>query len=243
MNKKKFILIGIIFCMTGCNINYNLEIVDDEYKENISAVETDSTKWNSSQSSLPMKDLLDVYLKKPIPISNQEPLRPESDEISEGITYYDKKDLSNDEKIGIRLEGTFNKETYSNSRAVLYGYNRFLIGTLNGNIVLSTGEKVKIFEQYKDLEEITVKIKTNHVVVKNNADEVDGETYIWHLTKDNALNKSIYFEFNKQEKVSNYDNEIGKLIFKIVIVIAVVAVVIGIFILWLKIKQKRVNKL
>ena len=230
MKIKLLILIGIIFCMSGCDINYNLEIVDDKYTENVSVIETDSSNWDKGPS-LPSKDLLDVYMKKPIPLSSNDPLKPESDEPIEGIAYYDKKDLSNENQIGINLSGEFDKEKYNSSRLVAYAYNRFLIGTVNGNIVLSTGEKAKIFEQYKLLNKLTIKIKTNHVVVKNNADEVDGQTYIWNVTQDNYKNKPIYLEMSKEKKVSNYDNVIGKTIMKVVLIVGIVILVIGLIFL------------
>ena len=46
--KKKIILLSAIFILTGCDINYNLVIDEQNFKESITIVEEEPTKWNSS---------------------------------------------------------------------------------------------------------------------------------------------------------------------------------------------------
>ncbi|MCI8567956.1 MAG: hypothetical protein HFG48_01400, partial [Bacilli bacterium] len=82
----------------------------------------------------------------------------------------------------------------------------------NNNIIISTSSKNKCFDMYKNLDSITVKLKTNHKVVNSTADEVDLHTYIWKLTRENSNDKPLQITLKRNEYVFNYDNRLVKLV-------------------------------
>lgn len=244
MKKIKYLFVLILpFILCGCNAEYNLEIVDDEYKEELNVTASEDNSTNLIAYDMSIKQYNDFYLEKPIPASMNITIFSEDNKEAEGVKYYQKEDLTTEDITGIKFKNTFTKEEYEKSRIVNESYNRFLIGTIDGNVVLSTGEVFKYFKEVPILDTVTVNIKTNHKVIKNNADEVKDNVYTWYITKDNYENKPIEFQFSKEEKVSNYDNVIGKTILKVVIIIISIILVLGLAALFIFVKHKRSNKL
>lgn len=244
MKKTKYLFLLVLpFILCGCNAEYNLEIVDDNYKEELKVTAEEDSNTNLIAYDMSIKQYNDFYIKKPIPASIDATIFSEDNTKADGVIYYEKEDLTIDDITGIKFKNTFTKEGYEKSRIVNESYNRFLIGTIDGNVILSTGEVFKFFKEVPILDTVTVNIKTNHKVIKTNADEVNDNVYTWYITKDNYENKPIEFQFSKEEKVTNYDNVIGKTIFKVVIVILGILLVVGLIALFIFIKHKRSNKL
>lgn len=244
MKKFKYLFVMILpFVLCGCNAEYNLEIVNDEYKEELSVTASEDSSTNLIAYDMSIEDYNDYNLSKPTPTSVEEGAFSEDNTKSDYVTYYEKEDLTTEDITGIKFKHAFTKDEYENSKIVNDSYNRFLIGTIDGNIIISTGEVFKYFKEVPILDTVTVNIKTNHKVIKNNADEVKDNVYKWYITKDNYENKPIEFQFSKEETVSNYDNVIGKTILKIVIIIISIVLVLGLIALFIFVKHKRSNKL
>lgn len=244
MNKFKYLIICILpFVLCGCNAEYNLEIIDDQYKEELSVTADEDSNTSLIAYDTTIKEYNDYYLQKPIPVSIEASIFSEDNAKSKYVTYYEKEDLTKNNITGIKFKHTFDKSGYEESRIVNESYNRFLIGTIDGNVILSTGEVFKYFKEVPILDKVTVKIKTNHKVVKNNADEVKDGVYIWYITKDNFENKPIDFEFSKDEIIKSSDNEMTKAITVIMIVIGILLALVVLVTLFIYIKQKRANKL
>lgn len=243
MKIKLIVLFSIIFLVSGCDITYNLEINNQEFKENINIIEKDKSKWNSNISSVTAQEFYDIYKNKPIPISENAPVMPESDDKLENVNYYNSNDLTNDNQLGLEYDYTLTQSEFNESYFVHYAYNRFLVGTVNGNIIISTGEKFKLFEQFNNLENVTVNITTNHKVVDDNADEVNGNTYTWHITEGNADDKSIYLELTKEEYIDGTGEHSSSVIMIIVVVILAIAGIGALIYLYLKRKHQKSNEL
>ena len=84
-----------------------------------------------------------------------------------------------------------------------------------------------------NIDEIQIKIKTNHKVLSHNADLIEGDTYIWKITDENSNNKSIQIRFSKDQK----KNILGLIILGITVIIAIIIL----FVLW--IQRKKNNKI
>lgn len=239
MEKKLILLVISIFLVSGCEAEYNLEIKGDDYIEstsvNAGSQEVISENFTSS-------NIYDFYKDKPIPLFNDDAILDESNEKMNGVAYYDKTNSNDGDNINMQLEGNFQSSTIDKSNLINFAYNRFLKATIDGNVVLSTGENFKIFEQFPNLDKVTIRIKTDNNVVKNNADEIEKNTYIWHVNRDNYSDKAIYLEFNKPEENENDDFSI---VFNpiILIVVLIIVVVIGLIALFVFIKNKKNNKL
>ena len=238
--KKKLILLAIsVFLVSGCEAEYNLEIKGDDYIEstsvNAGSQEVISDNFTSS-------NIYDFYKDKSIPLFNDDTILDESNEKLNGIAYYDKTNSNDGNNINMQFKGQFQSSTIENSNLINFAYNRFLKATIDGNVVLSTGENFKIFEQFPNLDKVTIRIKTDNNVVKNNADEIEKDTYIWHVNRNNYSDKAIYLEFNKPDENENdgFSIVFNPIILIIVLIIIIVIVLIALFIF---IKNKKNNKL
>ena len=241
MRKKILILLGFVFLTSGCTINYDLSIMDGNYTEKIDSIETNSTYFETNDEGvIPANELKKFYLKQPIPLSESTPMLDDGMGTENDAAYYHVEDISNDSRVGLRFNGYFRSVDLAESRMIDYGYNRFLKATVNDNVILSTGEKLKIFEEYSNLDSVVIKIKTNHKVIKENADKINKNTYIWNVDRNNYSDKSIYFEF---EAEGPKEGELGSSIWiwlLIIIVFLVVAIFIGLRIYK---KHKKSNKI
>lgn len=228
MRKKIFMLLLLLFMTTGCSIDYELSIKDGKYEEKINSIETNQIYFdNNNDNVVPARELKDFYLKQPIPLSKSTTVLDDGMGKLENANYYSVSDISNDKQIGLHFNGTFDSKSYSNSSMINYGYNRFLKATMNGNTILSTGEKLKLFEQYSNLENVNVKITTDYNVVKHNADKVDGNTYIWKVNQKNYKDKSIYFEFNSSvDEESSFSGWLWIILFSIILIGLLIALII-----------------
>ena len=108
--KKSIILVLAILILTGCDINYNLEINDKKFKETITIVETNSTKWNDQiieNSNETYKDKIDQIIDNPIYVEKNADVSPYEDTpIISGIKYYQQEKI-NTKKIKKALTNNF----------------------------------------------------------------------------------------------------------------------------------------
>ena len=244
MYKKIILLLVGIFLLTGCDAEYNLTINDNSYKEDVTIEETNSAYWYNGNDSA--TSMLSYGLNTPFPLDSDSPILSESNEKLNGIDYYNVKDISNDNRVGIRFDGSFDGESFKQSNMIVSNYNRYLKATLDGNVVLSTGELLTAFENYSNLNTVTINIKTNNKVVKNNADEVNGDTYTWVVNRENYNNKSIYFEFkesNKSDTEKQQMSDIQKTLLFLGIIIGAVVLVVVVILLFVYAKNRHNNRL
>lgn len=241
--KKKFlILISIVFLISGCDITYNLDIYNGKFSENIKIIENDKSKWNSNVSTTTAQELYNSYKAKPIPISSYSPMIPGTNEKLNDVLYYNVNDLTNQKRIGMEYNYDMTQSQFNDSYFVRYAYNRFLVATIKDNITISTGEKLKLFEQYNNLENVTINITTNHKVIKHNADKVDGDTYIWKVNRENADDKSLYFEVDEDAVAESESSDWLKVIGTIIIVMIIILVVGYFGYLYLKRRHQKSNE-
>lgn len=244
MYKKILLFIYVcicLFCLTGCDATYNLTIDGNSYQESTAIVENNSAYWESGD--YPSKSLLEYGLEHPFALDSETPIFSETNDKISGLDYYNVENLSDNNSVGIRFDGTFDSDSFERSNMVVSNYNRFVKATIDGNVVLSTGERLKSFDQYINLNRVIINIKTNNKVVKHNADEVNGNTYTWTIDRNNYIDKSVYFEF-EQPKESGGDGAssfiFNPIILIIILVIIIVACIIALFIF---IKNRKNNRL
>lgn len=234
--KKKIIFLAIIlFILTGCEINYTLNIDKDNLIETTTAI--GNPEGENEDFELSSQTLYDEYINKPIPTFNDVIIQAESNEKLKGITYYQTKDLSDNTNLGIEYSGVFNFDTITNSTIINYVYPDFSVKLKDDNLVLETGNRFKLFEQYPNLEKVTINIKTNKKVIFNNADKIKNHTYTWIITEDNYLNKPIKLTL-RQDK-----NLLSEFQIEALIALGTIIFIITIIILFIKYKQSVKNQI
>lgn len=229
MKSKCLILVFLIFMMCGCTAEVNLDISDNKIKESV-----DITFY---QNALYPKDIIKSSFRNYIPVYAKNLIVDTMpDEPLEGIDYYTKKetDLGNGYKFNYSYD--FNINEYKEARTVKDGFRSYNI-TFNQDdhtISLFAEGTLLYFNEYPELEEVKINIKTDYLVKENNADNVKDNTYTWVFKKDDV--KSINMLIDTSDVVKNVDNTN-------IIIIAYILIVIGFIFLLLLLKNKRNNKI
>lgn len=175
---KYFILVGLLFVLCGCSAEYNLNI-------------TENTKFNEHIviNASSQEDLLQLNnFNWDVPLDYQN-----TNEAYEA-SGYNKNEIYNVVKNGnsVVFDGSFNKSTILNSKAIHDSVDYFNFTKYNGNYVITTSDNFKIFNRY-NLEYLVINISLPNEVINSNADSVNGNVYTWKFSKDNK--KSIYLEY------------------------------------------------
>jgi len=255
MKKKILFLIVVAFLFTGCSVEYNIEIQDNQITVNGELLETDELNWDQpvvennheeidfnmdpnlcsdgscgildgepDTSSLTFRELVDLKTKNPE--SKIEGL--------EKISDIGKLGISTNKKISYK-----NRDSFKEMPGISTCYKHFSVveNPNKDGVILSTSNKNICFETYDILEDITVRLRTNHEVESHNADEVvDGE-YIWKINKNNYNNKSIQMNLlNKTHKKTDF-----RLLILLGGAILVIVGIVGIITISVYIKSRKVN--
>lgn len=221
--KKVFMLSFLLLFITGCKAEYNLEIYNDKFIED-TIISDDSTSWDLNDPT--RKSIIDNF------ITNLE--------LDYGYHY---KEYKGNNLIGIEYNINYTDDNYTDS-GLFNRYYKYVRLTKEDKIYqLSTSIKLLAFDYYENLNSVTINIKTNHKVVSNNADSVDGYKYTWNITRENYKNKYIQIEYYKNEYVSNYNGSTIIEIIKKILIFIVPIIFVSIVYYLFKIRGKRANKI
>lgn len=179
MKKIKYlILVSLLYILCGCSAEYNLNITENtKFTEHIVI--------NASSQ----EDLLQLNnFNWDVPLDYQN-----SNEAYEAADY-NKNEIYNIVKNqnNVVFDGSFNRDTILNSKAIHDSVDYFNFTKYDGNYVISTSDNFKIFNRY-NLEYLVINIKLPNEVINSNADSVNGNVYTWNISKDNK--KGIYLEY------------------------------------------------
>lgn len=221
--KKLLLLLIVIFCLTGCDVNYNLVISEDSFDETI------TLSFLKSQNSY--EDVsANLGVITPATLSSSETRYYDSD-ITEDSNYYN-------------LIYKFNHDSTSISNAYFIRncYPDLEIVNTNDKIEISTGNQFMCYYGDDGLkaDSVNINITTKMNVLNNNADNVSGNTYTWTINETNYNNKPIEMQIQKpldvQSVIEENDNS-----FTLIFVIVIMLLVILIVYLVIKFKTKKNN--
>lgn len=219
MKKKLFILIILLLSLTGCKVEYKLNLDNklnlDENIELISTSEEDKEKFDS----------FDLY----IPIDKNVPYIAFQEKIEETEYYKTKKNSSK-----ITFKNSYSNqdyEKYINSYIANSAYDYVSITSINNeDLVLSSSKKFYLFDKFENLEEVKITISTTYKVIEHNADEVNNHDYKWIINKENADNKGIFLEINPSKETLTFMEKLIRGDYFNTFVITLIFLVIGILI-------------
>jgi hypothetical protein len=196
-NLKIFIIICFMFLLCGCSVNYNLEITDDnKFIEKVS-IDADSEEELHETIESTNKTLYETFLELKDSYvqaySNAHINNYEEDTVKQdGVEYYNKSYSSNKMAYNYTFK---NHNDFKYSYIANYCKPSLKIISTSSNVTLSTSS-FDCINDYETLNNIVIKITTNKRVISNNADEVNKNTYIWNITKDNYKTKKINFKYS-----------------------------------------------
>lgn len=212
MKKIKLLLILLftICFFTGCDATVVAEITDDSIKQTysvngIKSGEQSKVKWLNNKA-------LDLYYTsemlwelKPVEKSNK----------VVGIREYTLKEYDADGFLSLIFDDVE-------------------VNFQNGILLIDTAVGCSAFETYEELSHLKLQVKTNKTVLSSNADKINGDTYTWEITKDNAYNKKINIEVDTT--VIN-----NKIYYKYYIIGAIVLALAVIIFIKLKVSYEKNN--
>lgn len=192
--KKIFILLCGIFILSGCSVEYNININDFEFTENVN-IYADNEKEVKS---------LEFYLNEDIV----------------AFSYDDRDFLYNTEAIsgnkeGINLNFKYTDlAAYSLSSFFEQCYEKSNISTDEEKIYIKATNYICQGYNYNNVTSAVINLTTNHEVVSHNADKIDNGIYIWNLGnsgKDIDLELKLKtVEIKEEESEINKDEENNK---------------------------------
>ncbi|HIR59224.1 MAG TPA: hypothetical protein IAB38_04160 [Candidatus Onthousia excrementipullorum] len=232
MKKKSLMLILLIFMISGCSVEVNVDISDNKIKESNDITVLENALYTKEILRTSFRDYIPIYASDLI--VDTIPDQPFSD-----ILYYNKKttDLENGYKFNYSYD--FDVDKYGDARTIKDGFRDYSYTYRNDVISLSTDDEGLIyFDEYPLLEEVTVNIKTDYLVEENNADKVNGNTYTWVFNKDSK--KSIKIVVDTSESGNRV---LGIINVSTVITIGIVIGIVLVILILLLIRNRKNNKI
>lgn len=202
---KLVILFGCIFLVSGCSVEYNLTIDESTMEENISAIFDKATE--SELASRMEKIRRTAYYN----FDTRE---------NEYYTFNKSEDERN---IFLNYNYQYTGNNLYKSEAVSRCYYKRIVNVTENNITINTDNQVACL--YKDgtreIENITVNIRTDLIVLEHNADEVSGGVYTWYINDQNYTNKPIYIKIKKEKYQESFVDQAIPIFIIILVIIAI----------------------
>lgn len=232
MKKKIFILTLIILMMCGCSVDVNIDISNNKIKESNDITVLENALYTKEILRTSFRDYIPIYASDLI--VDTVPDKPFSD-----VLYYNKNttDLGNGYIFNYSYD--FDIDRYGDARTIKEGFRDYSYTYRNDIISLSTDNKGLIyFDEYKELDEVVINIKTNYLVLENNADRVNGNTYTWIFNIDSK--KSINIVIDTSE---SGDKVLGIINVNTIITVGIIGGIVLIILCLLLLKNKKNNKI
>lgn len=185
--KFKYIILCFIFLFvcSGCSIEYNLDI-----DQSLNLNESITFEADNSDDVKKIQDY-----EKFLPISIYADDSSVFESKKDDVDYYD---ISKEEDFSkISFDYSYNIDKFNDNvfARSCYQYitvmNSYDKEEQRDELLLSTSKKFLCFDNQEALDSVTIKIHTKRDVYSNNADIVDGNNYIWNITRDDKDNASI----------------------------------------------------
>lgn len=191
--KKIIMLLITVILLTGCEATYDIHIQEDKITDNIK-IFTDSTTVQRANE----KDTTKYYDK----ILDWE----------NGYDFYERELFTTDTKTGYHYNYDFNIDEYDAMSQLRKCYDDLNL-TVDSYITIKTTNEFLCSTYYPDVNKIKISITSDYRITTSNADEKNGNTHSWLITRKNYKNKPIEIKINKnipeenkkQEKESIFD--------------------------------------
>ncbi len=228
-NIKKIALLFILFIISGCSVNYNLTLNEDmTVSEKV--VASEKTKrmeaYTRMKGDQAVSYLYNIYKLEGI---NYSIITREKNDTTYSTVTTSYSDIN-------EYASNFHSDVFKNVNVTKDGNNVYFEAT-QSELLSNSGNYNLLYD------DITVYIKIPFKVIDSNADEVNKNTYIWKIKKSDTY-KTIKFSYKNQTKVDSLNVNINKKTYNInygIIILISTIVIIGLFILFIYIKNKKNN--
>lgn len=194
--KKIILIILISFIITGCDAIYTVELKSSEINETLEINNYDKSSWNSGEYS----KMIDLVSSSNVATDYRNEV-PESNTKIDGINYYNINKLTENNNLGVKYQANFIKDEYQYSTLAFENTPEFNYNLNSKYLNINTGI-IDAFSRYSSLNKLTIKLKTNHEVIENNADEIKEDTYFWYIDQNNYLIKKINLKLSSAHTIN-----------------------------------------
>ncbi len=215
--KKIFILFIFVFLLTGCTAEYKLDISKSTIEETIS-IDVDNDKLGTEGIEI-LKNTKQTVLK-----NNEE--------------YYEQKFEQNADIFNVNYNYTYETNRFNGSNFISECFPDHSIANGADVLTISTEGSFTCYNRYgsEKVDNTRIVITTDLDVLDNNADEINGNNYVWEINEENYYDKPIYIQIDKR----SFNVEDLILIISIIVGILLLALVIFII---MRFRYKNINKL
>lgn len=215
---KKILLIGILmFFITGCSVDYEIN-----FGKNIDETIVFDFDEDIYKTSEKIKG--DSFYIEEVLVNEKIP------SLVEFKDYYNKSIKVENNKSNVTLKYTYNYDNFEKSYLINECFEKSIVINSNDYYYIALGGNFNCFGG----NEITVKIKTDYEIVKENSDKVNNGYHIWEIKSENEDKK---IEIHLLKELSSKDKKKFKFSWKIFVGIIIILFV-GAFLL---IKEKLIN--
>ena len=220
------VLISIIM-LCGCEANYTITIDKNNITEKIEVLDNVS-------STRTVTDIMDNY-KKQYPVYSNSDWVDADYSRADNEEYYKQTYNIDDNGYHLYYEYTYPMQKFKEANSLNYSYEYKEITYKNNILSISMGSPNNRLKYVDEFTNLTVNIVTDYTVIKNNADSVIGNRYIWYVNKENNDTKKINFEVDltqTQEELNNRNtsqekkNKLTIPIVLLVVFIYIVAIIV-----------------
>lgn len=229
------VLISIIM-LCGCEATYTITIDKNNITEKIEVLDNVS-------STRTVTDIMDNY-KKQYPVYSNSDWVDADYSRADNEEYYKQTYNIDDNGYHLYYEYTYPIQKFKEANSLNYSYEYKEITYQNNILSISMGSPNNRLKYVDEFTNLTVNIVTDYTVIKNNADSVIGNRYIWYVNKENNDTKKINFEVDltqTQEELNNRNTsqeKKNKLTIPIVLLVVFIYIVIIVIIITKKKKKE-----
>lgn len=229
------VLISIIM-LCGCEATYTITIDKNNINEKIEVLDNVS-------STRTVTDIMDNY-KKQYPVYSNSDWVDADYSRADNEEYYKQTYNIDDNGYHLYYEYTYPIQKFKEANSLNYSYEYKEITYKNNILSISMGSPNNRLKYVDEFTNLTVNIVTDYTVIKNNADSVIGNRYIWYVNKENNDTKKINFEVDltqTQEELNNRNTsqeKKNKLTIPIVLLVVFIYIVIIVIIITKKKKKE-----
>ena len=183
--KKILFLILLCLLLTGCTINYNLEIEDNQFNETITGTVLNSEiSHKDGQTDIgPYEYFLNT---EQLPFTNNNNI------------YYEKTLNNTNDGVDYEYKYTFNENNFINSRILNTCFNNYTFESKDDKYYISLSGDFKC--AYAD--KTKIKITTKYKVTAHNANKKSKNTYTWTINKDKIEDLNLFITIDKTKNAS-----------------------------------------
>lgn len=184
MKFRKILILIILVLLCGCSNEYTLKISNDKFKENINIT--------IPKSMIPV--LTQEQIDAGIEIDDQVTpfVEGKTASLITNDKFYKKKSIEYDDYFNVQMDYTYNENEFKDANSINLCFEYPELDFSESYYINLQGSFYCLYADSVD-----IKIETSNKVHFNNADEIQGNTYIWHIDESNSDYVDIKIEVDK----------------------------------------------